>query len=45
MSYSLRIGERRFYGLRGNLHMHTPLSDGTKGRWERSHLRPGWISS
>ncbi|MFN2182724.1 MAG: CehA/McbA family metallohydrolase [Anaerolineae bacterium] len=34
MSYSLRIGERRFYGLRGNLHMHTPLSDGTKGHRE-----------
>ncbi len=34
MAYRLEIGGRRFYGLRGNLHMHTPLSDGTKGHRE-----------
>lgn len=30
MAYTVQIGERRFYGLRGNLHMHTQLSDGSK---------------
>jgi hypothetical protein len=34
MGYTLKIGSRRFHGLRGNLHMHTPLSDGTKGHAE-----------
>jgi len=34
MAYTLEIGSRRFHGLRGNLHMHTPLSDGTKGHKE-----------
>jgi hypothetical protein len=34
MAYTLEIGSRRFYGLRGNVHMHTPLSDGTKGHRE-----------
>ncbi len=34
MPYTVKIGSRRFYGLRGNLHMHTPLSDGTKGHRE-----------
>lgn len=34
MAYTLEIGGRRFYGLRGNLHIHTPLSDGTKGHRE-----------
>jgi hypothetical protein len=30
MAYRLQVGNRRFYGLRGNLHVHTSLSDGTK---------------
>ena len=34
MPYTVKIGARRFHGLRGNLHMHTPLSDGTKGHRE-----------
>ena len=34
MPYSVKIGSRRFHGLRGNLHMHTLLSDGTKGHRE-----------
>jgi hypothetical protein len=38
MAYTLQIGERRFYGLRGNLHMHTPLSDGTKTHDEQAHI-------
>jgi hypothetical protein len=31
MAYTVKIGNRRFHGLQGNLHMHTPQSDGTKG--------------
>ena len=34
MPYLVKVGGRHFYGLRGNLHMHTPLSDGTKGHRE-----------
>lgn len=30
MAYTVQIGERLFYGLRGNVHMHTTLSDGTR---------------
>ena len=30
MSYTVRMGQRTFHGLRGNLHMHTNLSDGTE---------------
>lgn len=29
MAYTVQIGRRIFYGLRGNVHMHTVLSDGT----------------
>lgn len=29
MAYSVQIGRRLFHGLRGNVHMHTILSDGT----------------
>jgi len=34
MAYTVQMGKRQFYGLRGNLHMHTTLSDGTKTRQE-----------
>jgi hypothetical protein len=30
MSYTVEMGRRQFHGLRGNLHMHTVHSDGTK---------------
>jgi hypothetical protein len=30
MAYRVQIGSRTLYGLRGNLHMHTTFSDGTK---------------
>lgn len=29
MAYNIQIGRRLFYGLRGNVHIHTTLSDGT----------------
>jgi len=29
MAYTIQIGRRLFHGLRGNVHMHTTLSDGT----------------
>jgi len=29
MAYRVRIGQRTFFGLRGNVHLHTSLSDGT----------------
>ncbi len=29
MAYAVQIGRRLFHGLRGNVHMHTTLSDGT----------------
>jgi hypothetical protein len=38
MAYKVEIGKRRFYGLRGNLHMHTPLSDGAKGHGELGRI-------
>ena len=38
MPYAVRIGDRQFHGLRGNLHMHTPLSDGTKGHRELGRI-------
>lgn len=38
MSYKVRVGERQFYGLRGNLHMHTSLSDGSKSHHELAHI-------
>jgi hypothetical protein len=38
MAYTVRIGARRFYGLRGNLHIHTTLSDGTKTHDELARL-------
>jgi len=38
MAYTVQIGKRRFYGLRGNLHMHTPLSDGTKTHQELARI-------
>jgi len=37
MAYKLQVGHRHFYGLRGNLHMHTCLSDGTKTLEELAH--------
>jgi hypothetical protein len=30
MAYTVQIGRRRFFGLRGNLHVHSDLSDGAK---------------
>lgn len=41
MVYTVQIGERQLYGLRGNLHMHTPLSDGTKGLDELACIAEG----
>lgn len=38
MAYRIQIGAREFYGLRGNLHMHTHLSDGTKTHHELARL-------
>jgi hypothetical protein len=38
MAYTVRIGNRQFYGLRGNLHMHTVLSDGTKTHAELARI-------
>ena len=38
MAYTVEIGARRFYGLRGNVHMHTPLSDGTMGHKELGRI-------
>jgi hypothetical protein len=38
MSYNVRVGRREFYGMRGNLHMHTVLSDGTKPHHELAHI-------
>jgi hypothetical protein len=29
VAYTVQIGQRVFYGMRGNVHMHTTLSDGT----------------
>ena len=41
MSYELRIGNRPFKGLRGNVHMHTHSSDGTKSHHELAHIAEG----
>lgn len=41
MAYKVQVGARQFYGLRGNLHMHTPLSDGTKTYEELAHIAEG----
>lgn len=41
MAYTVQVGARQFYGLRGNLHMHTPLSDGTKAYEELAHIAEG----
>ena len=38
MAYSVQIGKRQFHGLRGNLHMHTILSDGTKTHAELARI-------
>ena len=38
MAYTVEIGRRRFYGLRGNLHMHTTHSDGTKTHRELGQI-------
>ncbi len=38
MAYTVRIGNRQFHGLRGNLHMHTDLSDGTKTHAELAKI-------
>ena len=38
MPYSVKVGERHFHGLRGNVHMHTPLSDGTRGHRELGRI-------
>jgi hypothetical protein len=40
MGYVVQIGARTFYVLRGNVHMHTTLSDGT-----RTHEELGEIAS
>jgi hypothetical protein len=34
MAYSVKVGKRTMYGLRGNLHMHTTSSDGALTRVE-----------
>ncbi len=38
MAYKVLMGEREFHGLRGNLHMHTPWSDGTKTHRELARI-------
>jgi hypothetical protein len=38
MSYTVEIGRRQFHGLRGNLHMHTVHSDGTKAHRELGQI-------
>jgi hypothetical protein len=38
MAYTVQIGGRQFYGLRGNVHMHTTLSDGTKDHQEIARI-------
>ncbi len=38
MAYSVEMGRRRFHGLRGNLHMHTVHSDGTKTHRELGQI-------
>lgn len=38
MAYTVQIGGRQFYGLRGNLHMHTTASDGTLSHHELARI-------
>ena len=38
MAYTVQLGGRPFYGLRGNLHMHTHLSDGTRSHAEIARI-------
>jgi hypothetical protein len=38
MAYTMQMGSRRFHGLRGNVHMHTSLSDGTKSHQELARI-------
>jgi hypothetical protein len=38
MPYTVDIGKRRFYGLRGNLHMHTTDSDGNATHQELARI-------
>jgi len=38
MAYRVRIGQRTFFGLRGNVHLHTSLSDGTLDHEALAHL-------
>jgi hypothetical protein len=38
MAYTVQIGTRRFYGLRGNVHVHTRLSDGTMTHQELARI-------
>jgi len=38
MPYSVDIGRRRFWGLGGNLHMHTTDSDGHASHQELAHI-------
>jgi hypothetical protein len=38
MAYTVQVGSRRFWGLRGNIHMHTVDSDGTKTHQELGEI-------
>jgi hypothetical protein len=38
MPYTVEMGRRHFHGLRGNLHMHTVHSDGTKTHQELGQI-------
>jgi hypothetical protein len=38
MPYTVSVGNRTFYGLRGNLHMHTTASDGTSSHQELARI-------
>lgn len=38
MAYTVQIGSRQFHGLRGNLHVHTVLSDGTRTHAELARI-------
>lgn len=38
MAYQVRIGQREFYAVRGNLHMHTTDSDGTRSHQELAQI-------
>jgi hypothetical protein len=41
VAYKVQIGKRTFHGLRGNLHVHTNLSDGTKSHQEVARIAEG----